>query len=302
MFCTKCGHGLSENASFCGGCGAGRAVTGDVMTPQPPHVPIPVASSAPVQQVLPQLVFASQSPHRRDAPPEKSNSASTASWILLVFACAGAMVPGLGFGMWLIVGPILLITLVLGIVAITKGSTVNGVMIILASLIVVPLFVLLAPIVMTGAAFGAASASDSILEDANTAAVAESVVAAPADQIAWQDSQAEPSSNYDAPAQSSPAPVYHSSSVEPTEIEVAPSYAATYGNNDEFVYRANLVDPRGVVVLQSAPSITAKNVDKLQSGTPIVAAGTEGKWIKVRTASGLIGYVRQKQLEFQPNQ
>ena len=62
--------------------------------------------------------------------------------------------------MWLIVGPILLVTLVLGIIAINRGSAINGVLIILMSLIVVPLFVAIAPFVGTGIALGAIEASD----------------------------------------------------------------------------------------------------------------------------------------------
>ena len=104
-------------------------------------------------------------------PPRESNSASIAAWILLVLACIGACIPGLGFGVWIIIVPILLITLILGIIAISKGSTWNGVWIILASLIVVPAFVVLAPIVSTALAIGAAQDSSNASSDASPSSV-----------------------------------------------------------------------------------------------------------------------------------
>jgi hypothetical protein len=71
-----------------------------------------------------------------------------ASWALLALCCIASLLPGLA-------GPILLITFVLGIIAISRGGTVQGVLILLASLIVVPVFVFIAPIVTTGAVFAA---------------------------------------------------------------------------------------------------------------------------------------------------
>jgi hypothetical protein len=69
-----------------------------------------------------------------------------ASWALLALCCIASLLPGLGFGVWLVAGPILLITFVLGVIAIS---------LLLASLIVVPVFVFIAPIVTTGAVFAA---------------------------------------------------------------------------------------------------------------------------------------------------
>ena len=64
--------------------------------------------------------------------------------------------PGLGFGVWLVAAPLLLVTLVLGIIAISRGGTLHGVLILLASLIAVPVFVFVAPIVTTGAVLATA--------------------------------------------------------------------------------------------------------------------------------------------------
>ncbi|WP_245559596.1 SH3 domain-containing protein [Luteimonas mephitis] len=282
-------------------------MSGDLMPPRSPQVPMQVAQSAPAERHLPpQIVFAAEPRYTSERHRKKSSSASVASWILLVFACAGAMLPVAGFGMWLIIGPILLITLVLGIVAITQGNTVSGVMIILASLIVVPLFVLLAPFFMTGLALGAAGASGSAFDGGHRTTSQESVVAAPVEQVAWQEEETEPSlPAMDVAPQGRPLEsTNHDSSSQPFEAsrpenrEVR-SNSAPQAYGDEFTHKAILVDSRGTIVLQSGPSILSANVDKLQSGDSVFTAGRDGKWIKVRTNNGLVGYVRQKQLQFQ---
>ncbi|MDF1849289.1 MAG: hypothetical protein P1U85_00535 [Verrucomicrobiales bacterium] len=78
-----------------------------------------------------------------------------ASWILLIATCLIAVVPFLGFLAWIIGGVTIIIAMILGVVVIAKGGTWNGIFILVASLLFVPLFVLFAPIatsLITGAA------------------------------------------------------------------------------------------------------------------------------------------------------
>lgn len=175
MFCTRCGAQSDSSHEYCRECGrpmnaeaalpvpSPRQVPPPVPPPFPPPFPVlqppPFSSQIPVAP-LPPLVFDSQVRRIHVPPRAHGNPASTAAWILLAFACAGSLIPGLGFGMWLIVGPILLVTLVLGIFAINRGSAINGVLIILMSLIVVPIFVAIAPFVGAGIALGAIEAAD----------------------------------------------------------------------------------------------------------------------------------------------
>ena len=80
----------------------------------------------------------------------------------------------------------------------------------------------------------------------------------------------------------------------PSESEqVSPTASA-----DTFTANAVLKDSRGKVVLQEGPRMTSKNVSVLPSGTPVKVETTNGKWIRVRTSDGLVGYVRERQLEF----
>ena len=69
--------------------------------------------------------------------------------------CLIAMIPGIGFVTWLIAFPVLLATFILGIIALTKGGTLQGILILLTSLIVAPIFITIAPFVMTAGAIAA---------------------------------------------------------------------------------------------------------------------------------------------------
>lgn len=79
-----------------------------------------------------------------------------ASWVLILLVCLLSLIPVLGFGAWLIAGPVLFVTLILGIVAIARGGTVQGVLILLMSLTVAPAFIALAPFIGTLLGTGAA--------------------------------------------------------------------------------------------------------------------------------------------------
>ncbi len=87
--------------------------------------------------------------------PKKLKGPIIAGWVMIGVTCLIALIPGLGFATWLIGAPILFITVILGIVALNKGETTQGVLIMLASIIVAPVFLLLAPILATALAVGA---------------------------------------------------------------------------------------------------------------------------------------------------
>jgi hypothetical protein len=94
------------------------------------------------------------------SPPKNPGSVIRASWILLALCCLGSLLPGIGFLVWVIVIPVLFVTLILGILAISRGGTVQGILILIASLIAVPIFVFIAPIITTGAAIEASEMED----------------------------------------------------------------------------------------------------------------------------------------------
>ncbi len=90
-----------------------------------------------------------------DQRASEVRSAVIAGWVLLAVTCGISLIPFLGFVAWVLGSVTIVIAIILGIVAISKGGTWHGVFILLASLIGVPVFILIAPFVttmLTGAA------------------------------------------------------------------------------------------------------------------------------------------------------
>ena len=86
------------------------------------------------------------------------------SWILMIFLCLLSILPGIGFLSWLIGIPILILTFIFGILGVTRGAQIHGGLIILMSVIVTPVFLVIVPILTTGATFvaGVAAAEEEI--------------------------------------------------------------------------------------------------------------------------------------------
>ena len=72
-----------------------------------------------------------------------------AAWIMIVVICLIALIPAVGLLTWFIAFPVLVATFVLGIIAITRGGTLQGVLILLVSVIAAPVFLLIAPMAST---------------------------------------------------------------------------------------------------------------------------------------------------------
>ncbi len=137
-----------------------------------------------------------------------------ASWIILAVACGAAAVPFLGFASWLIAGPLLTITVILGIVVIARGGTGHGIAILLATFVGAPVFILVAPFVSSflGLAGTGAALQQS---DQKAKANAEAQRQTPSLPITPQrDSQ--PSA---APPQPAPVPVSESPARAPISVE-----------------------------------------------------------------------------------
>jgi len=85
---------------------------------------------------------------------KQSKGVATVAWVMIGLTCLVALIPGVGFLTWLVALPILFITVILGIVVLCQGGTIRGVLILLMSLIVAPVFLFLAPLIMTSLAVG----------------------------------------------------------------------------------------------------------------------------------------------------
>jgi len=71
-------------------------------------------------------------------------------WILLGFTLIISLVPIVGCGSWILVWPVALATLIMAIVILTRGGQVQGTLLIIASVLIVP-WALLAPVITTAA-------------------------------------------------------------------------------------------------------------------------------------------------------
>ena len=94
---------------------------------------------------------------------EQGNShrgVALAAWIMMGTTCLVALIPGIGFLTWLVGGPVMLICLILGIIVISKGGTFQGIVILLLSFIILPAFLFLAPLIMTGLTAAGLEAAD----------------------------------------------------------------------------------------------------------------------------------------------
>ena len=68
---------------------------------------------------------------------------------MIVVICLIALIPAVGLLTWFIAFPVLVATFVLGIIALTRGGTLQGVLILLVSVIAAPVFLLIAPMAST---------------------------------------------------------------------------------------------------------------------------------------------------------
>jgi hypothetical protein len=85
-----------------------------------------------------------------------------AAWILLLLVCLISLIPILGFAAWFIAGPVLLTSFILGVIAISRGGTLQGVLILLCAVIAAPIFIIVAPLVTSAIGIQAASVNPKI--------------------------------------------------------------------------------------------------------------------------------------------
>lgn len=153
--CPKCGQHLTAETEHIGqsiGCpSCGELIT----VPKP----MTVAAASPPPAMAPGYRQPVVSGGQMTADKTYPKGLVLAGWLMIGVTCLVSLIPGIGFLTWLIAGPILLVTFVLGVVALSKGATTQGILILLASVIGAPVFLVVAPIVTTALAVGGAAAS-----------------------------------------------------------------------------------------------------------------------------------------------
>lgn len=115
-----------------------------------PNMPPPV----PAAQTSPQ-------------PASQTRGLVRASAILMVVTCLLAVLPFVGFAAWFIVGPVIFISMVIGIIVLARGSTGAGIGILLCAMLGMPAFVIITPLVtsLIGLTGGAAAVGSAVMEE-----------------------------------------------------------------------------------------------------------------------------------------
>ena len=135
----------------------------------------------------------------RGQPDKQNRSLIIASWVLIGLVCLISVIPFLGFGSWLVAGPILFIALVMGIIVLARGETLPGLAILLTSLIAAPVFIFVAPFISSLLGFGGTVAALGTAAEAESRANRPTTLTASTDQAAQkhpsQPSEATPRSS-----------------------------------------------------------------------------------------------------------
>lgn len=119
--------------------------------PTPPPASSVASSPAPTQPL--------RSSATAPAAPQSYQGMVVTSWILLGVTFLISLVPILGCGSWFLVWPVALATLIMGILVLNRGGKTPGILLIVASVLIVPL-ALVAPIITTAALDGAFSTEE----------------------------------------------------------------------------------------------------------------------------------------------
>jgi len=104
--------------------------------------------------------------HRVPHDPKAYRALAIASWLLIALTCCLALVPFLGFASWLIFIPAFFATFIMAIVILTRGGTLQGILLLLTSMFFGPGFVFFAPFVSSYLGIGGVVAAVAIQEAA----------------------------------------------------------------------------------------------------------------------------------------
>jgi hypothetical protein len=84
------------------------------------------------------------------------------SWVLLGITLVVSFIPFVGCGSWILVWPVAITAIILGIIIMTRGRTGQGILIIFAAIVVVPI-ALIAPVISTALLGGADRAKETAI-------------------------------------------------------------------------------------------------------------------------------------------
>jgi hypothetical protein len=121
-----------------------------VTVPATPAMPVPPSPTPPPTPTAPPArspqISASTIPYQQ--PIQSYRGMVIVSWILLGLVFVISLVPILGCGSWILVWPVAVATFIMAVVVLTRGGKTQGIVLIIASILIVPL-ALVAPVIST---------------------------------------------------------------------------------------------------------------------------------------------------------
>jgi hypothetical protein len=109
----------------------------------PPPAPTPVPSAPPARPV--QSSVGGIPPQ----PVQSYKGMAVASWILLGLTALLSIIPVLGFASWILAFIVIPVAFILAIVILTRGGKAQGILILIFSVVVLPVFILVASLAST---------------------------------------------------------------------------------------------------------------------------------------------------------
>ena len=119
-----------------------------VMVPPAPVAPISPPALSPAPSTPPARPVQNGVAGIAPQPLQNYKGMVVTSWILLGLTFAISLVPVLGCGSWFLVWPVAVATFIMAIVILNRGGKTQGILLIIASILIVPL-ALVAPVVTT---------------------------------------------------------------------------------------------------------------------------------------------------------
>ena len=112
--------------------------------PTPPAAPSPAPSASPAR---PAQTSSSATTHQQLVKSYKGMA--VVSWVLLGLTALLSIVPVLGFGAWLLAFIVIPVAFILAIVILTRGGKAQGIFILITSVVLLPVFIVVAPLAST---------------------------------------------------------------------------------------------------------------------------------------------------------
>jgi GYF domain 2 len=116
--------------------------TGPAIPIPPPPAPSPAPTAYPARPAQSVGGIAPQ-------PVQTYKGMAIASWILLGLTALLSIVPVLGFAAWFLAFIVIPVTFILAIVILTRGGKAQGILILVTSVVVLPVFIVVAPLAST---------------------------------------------------------------------------------------------------------------------------------------------------------